>query len=374
MINKETAEKPDPILTDKKIVHTGKAVQMMSHLVRIFLMVAAVMIMLGACMITVNDEFYKNVGRIFMDNTFYRVLNTITDLGGIEPRFLSAIAWTMSAISAAMMSFYAGLLESFTKLVVNEKNHFTTEAAATLRKAAIMLAPILLINLVFALAMIGITVLFSYLFDYGAYLQEKAAEKNRIEEEMIVSFAEITENKSGQTGRHIKRVSEYSRVIAQALGLPADEVEQIRLASTMHDIGKLLIPSDILDKPGRLTPDEFDIIRMHTTYGGDLLENVEGEVMHLSREIALDHHERIDGKGYPAGKTDNDISMAGKIVAVADVYDALTSKRSYKEAWDEQAARREILANSGSQFDSAVVEAFDGAYEEIRKVQRTYRD
>ncbi|MCR5032214.1 MAG: HD-GYP domain-containing protein [Lachnospiraceae bacterium] len=309
-----------------------------------------------------------------MDNTFYRILNSITDLGGIEPRYLSAIAWTIASISTAMLSFYAKLLEKFTKLITEEKNHFTPKAAASLRLAAVMLTPMLLINLFFALAMIGITVLFSYLFDYGAYLQEKAAQTNRIQEEMIVFFAEITENKSGQTGGHIKRVSEYSRVIAEAMDLPEDEVEEIRLASTMHDIGKLIVPAEILDKPGKLTDEEFALIKQHTTYGGELLEDVEGEVMQLSRKIALDHHERVDGKGYPAGKKAQEISLAGKIVAVADVYDALTSRRSYKEPWSEADAREEILKNKGTQFDAAVVEAFDKGYSEILKVKNTYQD
>ncbi|MCR5273603.1 MAG: HD-GYP domain-containing protein [Lachnospiraceae bacterium] len=367
-------ENPDPIETDQKILRIGKDLQVMSHIIKIILLIAAILIMIGACLITINSDFYLKVGKIFMDNSFYKILDAITDLSGIEPRFLSAIAWTISAISAVMMSFYAGQLEKFTKLIINEKNHFTTKAASTLRISAIMLAPLLLVNLFFALAMIGITVLFSYLFDYGAYLQEKADEKNRIEEEMIVSFAEITENKSGQTGQHVKRVSEYSKVIAKAMGLTDGEVENIRLASTMHDIGKLMIPSEILDKPGKLDADEFAVIKQHTTYGGELLDNVEGDIMHLSRDIALEHHERIDGKGYPYGKTDEDISLAAKIVAVADVYDALTSKRSYKDAWDEQKAREEIVKNKGTQFDSKVVDAFDASYDEILKVKDIYKD
>ena len=139
-----------------------------------------------------------------------------------------------------------------------------------------------------------------------------ADETNRIQEEMILSFAEITENKSGQTGQHIKRVSEYSRIIATQLGLNPDLVESIRIASTMHDVGKLLIPSEILEKPGKLTDEEYVIIKTHTTMGGQLLENVEGEQMQLSRTIAMQHHERPDGKGYPNGLKDEEISLEGK--------------------------------------------------------------
>ena len=201
-----------------------------------------------------------------------------------------------------------------------------------------------------------------------------ADETNRIQEEMILSFAEITENKSGQTGQHIKRVSEYSRIIATQLGLNPDLVESIRIASTMHDVGKLLIPSEILEKPGKLTDEEYVIIKTHTTMGGQLLENVEGEQMQLSRTIAMQHHERPDGKGYPNGLKDEEISLEGKIVAVADVYDALTSRRSYKNAWKEEDACREVLGGKGSQFDPKVVDAFCAAHDQILSVLEKYRD
>ncbi|MDO4539409.1 MAG: HD-GYP domain-containing protein, partial [Coriobacteriales bacterium] len=183
-----------------------------------------------------------------------------------------------------------------------------------------------------------------------------------------------TENKSGQTGQHIKRVSEYTRVLADEMGFAPDEVERIRLASTMHDIGKLLVPSEILDKPGRLTDEEFAIIKKHTTYGGQLLNNVEGDVMRLSRTIALDHHERWDANGYAQGKGADEISLEGRIVAVADVYDALTSRRSYKEAWDDREAYDEIVRCSGSQFDPKVVEAFCARYEEINQIRKDFQD
>ena len=137
----------------------------------------------------------------------------------------------------------------------------------------------------------------------------------------------------------------------------------------MHDIGKLLIPAEILEKPGKLTDEEFQEIKKHPKYGGDLLNNVEGEVMHLARTVAMEHHERPDGRGYPEGKQDDSISIEGRIVAVADVYDALTSKRSYKQAWDEKDAYNEIVKGKGTQFDTDVVEAFERAYAKINEVR-----
>ena len=211
---------------------------------------------------------------------------------------------------------------------------------------------------------------FSLIFEYGAYLQDKAEETSRIQEEVIVSLAEITENKSEQTGQHIRRVSEYSRILARQMGFAEEAAENLRLASTMHDLGKLMIPSEILEKPGRLTDEEFAEIKKHPGYGEHLLHNVEGDTMTLPAPVALEHHERYDGKGYPNGEAGEEISLEGRIVAVADVYDALTSRRSYKDAWDPKAAYDEIVRCSGTQFDPKVVEAFVAAYDQIDAARR----
>ncbi len=273
-----------------------------------------------------------------------------------------------------LMSLYVNMIRSMMKTMSSGEKPFTIKAAKKLRRLSLVILLIILINPLTALIMFVITLMFSYLFEYGAYLQDKADETNRIQEEMIMSFAEITENKSEQTGKHVRRVAEYSRIIAEGMGLSEDQTSNIRLASTMHDIGKLLIPAEILEKPARLTDEEFATIKKHPGYGGKLLNNVEGEVMHLARTIALDHHERVDGKGYPEGKKEESISLEGRIVAVADVYDALTSKRSYKEPWDHQKAYDEIVKGSGTQFDPRVVEAFTACYGKINEMRQKYAD
>ena len=261
------------------------------------------------------------------------------------------------------------------RMIGRDTTPFTKKAAKEFRRLAIAFLIIeIIFDIVIALFAFTVLMLMSAIFDYGAYIQEKADETNRIQEEMIVSFAEITENKSTQTGNHVKRVSEYSRIIAEQMGLPESECERIRLASTMHDLGKLLIPVEILEKPGRLTDEEFATIKKHSSYGGELLDQVEGDIMQLARQIALDHHERPDGRGYPSSKTCDEISIEGRIVAVADVYDALTSKRSYKEAWKPEIAYDEIVKNSGTQFDSRVVDAFKAAYPKIEETRVLYAD
>ena len=355
-----------------RIRRVGKAAQLVCRIFAISFVIAAILMLIGAGMTIVNDSFAAQYGPRYQNAPIYRVLQWAAGIYALDEKYQYAIAWTISAVSMLFLFFFTRQLMRFVNALITEDRIFTHEGAVKMRKAALMFIPVLFASPHMAVAMSLITVLFSYIFDYGAILQARAAETDRIQQEMIVSFAEITENKSGQTGNHIKRVAEYTKLIAEEMGYSQEEAEKLSLASTMHDIGKLMIPSEILDKPGKLTDEEYKIIKMHTTYGGQLLENVEGEVMQLSREIALEHHERVDGRGYPEGKTE--VSPAGRIVAVADVYDALTSKRSYKNAWDPEAAKAEIVKNSGTQFDAQVVTAFSAAYDRILKIHDHYMD
>ena len=278
------------------------------------------------------------------------------------------------SIMCVIIIIYLRVMRSMMKTLSKGDRPFTFKAAKKLKRLSFAMLLIMLVNPLTGIMLFVVTLIFSYLFEYGAYLQEKADETNRIQEEMIMSFAEVTENKSEQTGKHVRRVAEYSGIIAEEMGLGEERVSKLRLASTMHDIGKLLIPAEILEKPARLTDEEFAVIKKHPAYGGKLLDNVEGDVMGLARTIALDHHERVDGRGYPDGKSGNYISVEGRIVAVADVYDALTSKRSYKEPWDHQKAYEEILKGSGTQFDSDVVDAFKRRYGDINALRQQYAD
>ena len=274
------------------------------------------------------------------------------------------------AIMAGIFLYCILDLKKIFKKIGESRTPFTTETSKDFKKLSLMTLPICLFSTLLGVAIFLAIRLLAYVFEYGAYLQGKADETNRIQEEMIMSFAEITENKSEQTGKHVRRVAEYSRIIAEQMGLGEDRAKIIRLASTMHDIGKLMIPAEILEKPARLTDEEFAVIKKHPGYGGELLKNVEGDVMGLAKTVALEHHERPDGRGYPEGLQEDALSIEGQIVAVADVYDALTSKRSYKQAWDEKDAYNEILKGRGTQFNAQVVDAFEKAYPEINQVRQ----
>ena len=257
--------------------------------------------------------------------------------------------------------------------VATSGSPFTKEAIMALHKICIPLLLLMLWNVPISLCLILFILFISFIFDYGIYLQDRADETLSVQEDVILSFAEITEAKSGQTGQHIKRVSEYTKLLADEMGMSQEKSEELRIASMMHDVGKLLIPSEILDKPGKLTDEEFAIIKKHTEYGEQLLMNAHGAIMDTSRLVAKEHHEKWDGNGYAHMKGE-EISLEGRIVAVADVYDALTSRRSYKDAWDDKDAYDEIVRCSGSHFDPAVVKAFIACYPKIQSVRAMYAD
>lgn len=192
------------------------------------------------------------------------------------------------------------------------------------------------------------------------------------QEQVIKAFANVIENANETTGDHVKRVSEYSKIIAMSLGYSKEDAEQLRIASMLHDIGKIYIPNNILDKNEKLTIEEFAIIKSHVTKGEELLHNVEGDLMDLAKQITLHHHEKYNGTGY-LGVKGEDIYLPARIVAVADVFDALVSKRSYKECWKVEDAYNLINDNSGTHFDPKIVKAFNNSYDKIVEIYEQYK-
>lgn len=204
---------------------------------------------------------------------------------------------------------------------------------------------------------------------------------------MIFAMAKLTESRDNDTGAHLERMREYSRVLADELSrtpefantIDGDFVELLYLTSPLHDIGKVAIPDSVLLKPGKLTPEEFDVMKRHTVYGGETLETVvqarpEAQFLAMAQQIALTHHERWDGSGYPNGLRGEEIPLSGRIVAVADVYDALTSKRVYKPAFSHEMAKSIILEGSGSHFDPRIVQAFLRREPQFIAIGEQFRD
>jgi putative two-component system response regulator len=188
------------------------------------------------------------------------------------------------------------------------------------------------------------------------------------EEEIILRLALALEYRDNDTGEHTLRVAQYSRLIAEQLGLTPRFCRDIYLAAPLHDIGKVAIPDQILLKPARLNEAEMAVIQTHTAIGKRILADSRCELIQLGAEIAIAHHERWDGNGYPHGLKDRNIPIAARVVAVADVFDALTTKRSYKEAMPLDVARTYLVENKARQFDPACVDAFLSRWDEVTAI------
>ncbi|MFT5664693.1 MAG: two-component system response regulator RpfG [Gammaproteobacteria bacterium] len=194
------------------------------------------------------------------------------------------------------------------------------------------------------------------------------------EKEALIGLAKAGEYRDEDTGYHVVRMAKYSKEIAIALGLSEKECDEIEYSAPMHDIGKIGIPDKILLKPGGFEPDEWAIMKEHARIGHSILSSSESRYMQTGSIIALNHHERFDGSGYPNGISGKSIPLVARIVSVADVYDALVSPRPYKEAWSHADAQDYLKKQSGTQFDPTCVNAFFERIEEILRIQNAFKD
>lgn len=194
------------------------------------------------------------------------------------------------------------------------------------------------------------------------------------EQELIFRMSRAAEFRDPETGAHIQRMAYYSRLIAKGLGLD-DKVQKLILeAAPLHDVGKIGIPDYILLKPGKLTHEEFEVMKGHAQLGHELLDDSGSDILRAGAEIALTHHEKYDGSGYPNGLAGTKIALYGRIVAVADVFDALTSERPYKRAWPLEDARKFLEEGRGKHFDPMCVEAFLAGWEEALEIRQRFKD
>ena len=214
------------------------------------------------------------------------------------------------------------------------------------------------------------------LIKYADDLNQTVSELKAIYQELQEAYLDTVhrlalaaEHRDEDTGDHIVRMSRYSALLAEKLGLPADEVQNIRFAAPMHDVGKIGTPDHILLKSGKLTDQEFDLMKTHTTIGAKILGNSKAKILQVAEQIALSHHEKWNGKGYPRGLSGENIPLVGRIVALADTFDALTSKRPYKEPYPVAIALEIIKKARGQHFDPDVVDVFLENIDEILKIK-----
>ncbi|MBF0096816.1 MAG: response regulator [Magnetococcales bacterium] len=192
--------------------------------------------------------------------------------------------------------------------------------------------------------------------------------------EIIRRLGRAVEYRDNESGAHVQRMSHYAALLGKQVGLSEEEQQLLLEASALHDVGKIGIPDSILLKPGKLTEQEFAVMKTHTVLGGELLDRDPSLLMRTCHDIALTHHERWDGHGYPRGLAGTEIPLLGRISTLADVFDALTSKRPYKEPWCVEDAVNEICNQSGTIFDPSLVEAFVAVLPEIRAIKESFPD
>ena len=201
-----------------------------------------------------------------------------------------------------------------------------------------------------------------------------AAEIEETQKEVVFTMGSIGESRSKETGNHVKRVAEYSKVLALAYGLPKEEAELLKQASPMHDIGKIAIPDAILKKPGRFDENERHIMNTHAELGYHMIKNSERPLLKAAAIVAYQHHEKWDGSGYPNKLKGEDIHIYGRITALADVFDALGSDRVYKKAWSDEKIFKLLKEERGKHFDPKLIDLFFENLETIKKVRDTFKD
>lgn len=210
----------------------------------------------------------------------------------------------------------------------------------------------------------------------GRQLESVALQEEieKTQKEIIITLAETGEMRSKETGNHVKRVAEYSYVLAKAYGFDEDEAELLRNASPLHDIGKIAIPDAILLKPGRLDDAERQVMCNHTTLGFEMLRHSERSLLKAASIVANEHHEKWDGTGYPCGLKGEDIHIYGRITAIADVFDALGSDRVYKKAWSNKKIENLFQEERGHHFDPKLVDAFFEVKKQLYQIRKDYKD
>lgn len=226
--------------------------------------------------------------------------------------------------------------------------------------------------------MLEIRLMHNQIRDQNRMLEEKVRERTKeLSEtrfEIIRRLGRAAEYRDNETGLHIIRMSKYSMLLGQAAGMSAQQCDLLLNASPMHDIGKIGIPDNILLKPGKLDEGEWEIMKTHPAIGAEILSGHSSELMSMASQIALTHHEKWNGSGYPGGLQGEEIPLVGRVVAICDVFDALTTARPYKKAWPVEDAVSHIAKNSGSHFDPALTKLCPEILPDILKIRERHAE
>ncbi|WOT06164.1 two-component system response regulator [Shewanella youngdeokensis] len=216
--------------------------------------------------------------------------------------------------------------------------------------------------------------LFNQSRELAIKVKQKTAELAQTQLKVIQKLGLAAEYKDNETGMHVIRVSHYTHILAKAAGMSETDADMLMAASPMHDIGKIGVDDAILRKPGKLTSEEFELMKMHAQIGADIIGDNDSEILKMARVVAISHHEKWNGSGYPYGLKGEAIPRIGRIVAIADVFDALTSKRPYKRAWSIEEAVNLLKQEAGQHFDPQLVPLFIAHIDEVETVMHSFKD
>jgi HD superfamily phosphodiesterase len=276
------------------------------------------------------------------------------DFGDV--RFLAAFA--IAGLSWVMLS---GVIINFQILLSEPKFEAKIDPAVIIGSSRSLVPSVIMGLMAMAMYEYGGLILFTlaqlFFISNKNYTQRALVDKENAEQ-INLALARIIDSKDHYTGGHSERVAILARQLAEACRLPGADVDRIEYIARLHDVGKVNLPDEILSKPGRLTGEEYDAVKRHPEWGAELIRGMERIYSDRDYRAILEHHERYDGAGYPYGKKGEEISLWGRILAICDAYDAMTSERVYREALPVEAARFELKRNSGTQFDPELVDLF----------------
>lgn len=312
--------------------------------------------------------FYKNTARVYLGGN-----KAFDDFLGLSPS--DYVGKTTADIAA---DEYAAVYDQSDLDLLEKQGQQVYEYQAQTRSGApkdVIFNKALFRNLSGeAAGIIGVIQDITELKNAQNQLHQVNSEIIETQKEVIYTLGQIIESRSQEAAKHVIRVAEYAYLMGIEFGLGDDEATLLKIATPMHDVGKIGIPDHILNKPGALTRDEFEIIKTHTTIGYDILKKSQYKILKLAATIALSHHERWDGSGYPAGLAGAAISPVSRIVSIADVFDAISHRRCYKEAWPLDKVRAFLTEQRGAMFDPALIDIFFANWERILEIREDLSD
>ncbi len=283
------------------------------------------------------------------------------------------VYYMFAAAFSLIISFQTSYLHKVVKSWADGNSPFNQEQIRGIRILSVIFAVAMFVFQPLYLLFGTIIFIFTFLMEYGSVLEEEAVDLIHSHEQIVLSLANAIEGRTGETGAHVKRVSEYSKVLAEGLGLNQLVVNDIKMASMLHDIGKLFVSDEIISKSEELTEEDIEELKAHTKYGYDMLSKTNGSMLEKAKLIASEHHEKWDGTGYE-GKSGVKISTVARIVAIADMYDEISSKNNNVDSKSPEKIKLEIESYSGTYFDPELVEIFSKNYDKILEIRNKYLD